>query len=281
MVSKMNLIEIARNAIIRPEPDELDLPYIEGEVIEGVYRDEYVLPPPVPSLSTVLNSLGHLPSYSALIGLCEDGMPFLMDLSNPAPGSILISGQPGSGKTRLLTALLTSAARLNDPQTVNFCLITPQLHEVESLKKYPHCLGIAAPYERTASEMIIKLAAIAEQRRSGRELGPAVILAIDDLAYLTGEYLDYGVYVHLKWLLQNGPGSLIWPVATLRSDQVHAMDRRLVGSFSTKFIGQWHLENNSRRLNAASRTFSEHLLPEGTFEVLYNNQWIRFTVPSV
>jgi hypothetical protein len=277
----MNLIEIARNAIIRPEPRDLDLPYVEGEVIEGVFRDEYVLPSPGPSLSAVLSSLGHLPSYSALLGLCEDGMPFLVDLSNPSPGSILISGQQGSGKTRLLAALLTSAARLNDAHSVNFCVISPQLHEVESLKRYPHCLGVAAPYERVASEMIMKLAAIAEQRRSGRELGPAVIIAIDDLAYLAGEYLDYGVYVHLKWLLQHGPASMIWPVATLRSDHVQAVDRRLLGSFSTQFIGQWHLENNPQRLSAANRTFSEHLLPEGTFEVLYNNQWIRFTVPSV
>jgi FtsK/SpoIIIE family len=277
----MNLIELARNAILRPEPADLSLPYIEGEVIEGIYRDEYVLPTPTPSLSTVLGSLGHLPSYSALLGLCDDGLPFLMDLSDPAPGSILITGQPGSGKTRLLAALLTSAARLNDPRSVSFCVISPQLYEVESLGRFPHCQGIAPPYERTASEMIMKLAAIAEQRRSGRELGPAIILAIDDLAYLAGEYLDYGVSVHLKWLLHYGPASMVWPVVTLRSDQFHAVDRRLLGSFSTKVLGQWHFENDPRKLNPGGRTLSRHLLPEGTFEVLFNNQWIRFAVPSI
>ncbi len=277
----MNLIEIARNAMLRPEPQELDLPYLEGEVVEGIYRDEYLLPPPVPSLSAVLASLGHLPSQSALIGLCEDGMPFLMDLSNPSPGSILITGQPGSGKTRLLAALLTSAAQLNDPYSMNFCVISPQLYELEPLRRFSHCQGIAAPYERDASEMIMKLAAVAEQRRSGRELGPAVILAIDDLAYLAGEYLDYGVSAHLRWLLQYGPASMVWPVVTIRSDQAYAVDRRMLAFFSTRFLGQGHYEHDNHKLGYGSRNLSEHFLQEGTFEVLFNNQWIRFTVPSV
>jgi hypothetical protein len=277
----MNLIQIARNVLSRTEDVDYEVPYLEGEVIEGIYRDEYALPPPGPSLSSVLNSLGHVPSFSALIGLCEDGLPFLMDLSNPSPGSILISGQPGSGKTRLLTSFLTSAARLNDPRTVNFCMITPQLHEAEALKKYPHCLSITAPYERAASEMIIRMSAIAESRRSGREMGPAMILAIDDLAYFAGEYMDHGVYVHLKWLLRNGPHSMIWPVATLTSERLHSLDRGLLSAFSTKFTGGNYGRNIPVRLNPDSQGVSEYLLPESSFESLQQGHRVRFTVPSI
>ena len=62
----------------------------------------------IPSLEQVLAGLSSIPEYSILIGAGEDGSPILMDLSNSEAGSLLILGDPGSGKTRLMLSSTTS-----------------------------------------------------------------------------------------------------------------------------------------------------------------------------
>jgi hypothetical protein len=278
----MNRSGTALKPLARREPEFFD-PSLSPEpvVIDGVFRDEYLLPYPAPSLDRILGSLGHLPAYSVLIGMCEDGLPFLMDLRNPAPGSILITGEQGSGKTKFLISLLASAAKLNSPEQVSFCLVTPHVDEMEALAQLPHCQSMAAPYERRASEIIMTLSAIAEQRRSGRELGPAIVLAIDDLAYLAGEFLDYSVYVHLKWLLRNGPQSMIWPVVTVSAEQAYSVDRQLMNSFKTRFDGNPAASGMARQFDLTAPEPSGYYLPEPSFGVRHDNEWIRFLVPSL
>ena len=74
--------------------------------------------PPVPLLREVLARLNPCPSYSMLMGVCDDDLPLLLDLSNPAAGSVLVVSDVQYGNTLFVKTMLASAYTLNTPQQV-------------------------------------------------------------------------------------------------------------------------------------------------------------------
>jgi hypothetical protein len=269
---------------LAPELETRQIPVDSFELTDITDKDFALsLPAPRPqgpSLQTLLRKIGPQPPYSVLIGLCEDGLPFLFDLSDPSPGTILITADRQSGKTRLLQSILTSTSQLNSMEEVNFYLITSHPDESQSVQQHGHCLDILRPEERAASALVLDFAAIANQRRSGREFGPAMILAIDDLASL-GQQLDQKETRYLQWLLQYGPQSRVWTVATLESERVRQVDRRLVPSFGTRLIGKIASPGLANLLSGYPDPVCESLEAGSQFCVLYGNEWIRFWIPGI
>lgn len=190
----------------------------------------------LPTLREIVNQLRPLPPYNALLGVCEDGLPFLFDLSDPSPGSILITGEAGSGKSRLLRGILASAGAMNRADQVSFNLICTDFGLFSDVNRSAHCLNSVSTYDRSSSELVIDLAKIAEQRKSGRQRGPIIILAIDDLGTLLS-YNEFEVFSHLKWLVKFGPESGIWPLATLKAGRLNKYGKRLLNEFGTHLVG--------------------------------------------
>ena len=225
----------------------------------------------LPTLREIVNKLKPLPPFSAVVGICEDGLPFLFDLSDPTPGSVLISGDDSTGKTHLLKTILGSASALNHPGTVKYTLITPNSGIFSDFTSRTHCTETISTYERASSERIINLVNIAEQRKSGRHTGPALILAIDDLGALLS-YNEFEVYSHLRWLVKHGPDSLIWPIAILRPGNLNSQSKRVVNEFRTQLIGR----QASTYLPPSSDQYHNGSSGNGHFETYMENQWVRF-----
>ena len=58
-------------------------------------------------------------------------------------------------------------------------------------------------YSSQAQELILDICAIAEQRRSGRELGiPIVLIIRNTQGFVKRSSLDFGVKTHLNWLIK-------------------------------------------------------------------------------
>ncbi|MFC1922069.1 FtsK/SpoIIIE domain-containing protein [Chloroflexota bacterium] len=186
-----------------------------------------------PSLYRILDTYGAFPPYSLVIGLSKDGLPFMLDLDNPKSGSILVVGETGSGKTQLLNVVSTSACLLNNPQNVSLHVISKKANEYTGLFNFPHCQTLLNPYDRAAGEMVIELASIAEQRRTGRELGSMRMLIIDDFSSISRMLSDYSVYLNLKTLVSRGPKSGIWPIISINPNDVHEEIGHLLRSFGT------------------------------------------------
>ena len=186
-----------------------------------------------PHLHTILDAYGAFPRYSLVIGLGRDGLPFMLDLDNPKSGAILLVGETGCGKTELLNVLSQSACLLNNPQDVNLYVISNKVNEYTNLINYPHCQGLLAPYEREAGEIVIELASIAEQRRSGREFGSTMMLIIDDLSSFSRMLNDYSVYLNLKTLVSRGPKAGIWPIISINPNDVHEEKGHFLRTFGT------------------------------------------------
>jgi len=252
-----------------------------SQIVESTAIEIPRLPYQSPTVYSLLDSIQPLPAYSTVFGTCDDGVPFLMDLRDPSPGAILILGDPGSGKSRLLRTILTSTSLINSPDKVNYCLITSKDRTFYAVTGKDHCLAAVSPYDKAASKLIMEMSALTEQRRNGRHRGPAVILAIDDLAVFAADRLDYDVFVHFKWLLEEGPKSHIWPVITLNAHQFKKVDKRLLSAFGSLFLSSIQSPRLLEEFTGGYSPSAHSLYPGYQFEFRYAGDWIRFTLPAV
>jgi hypothetical protein len=234
--------------------------------------DQLIIPP---VQRRTLPNLGPLPRYSAIIGVCEDGLPLLFDLSNPSAGCILILGSAQTGKCKLLKSILLSASLLNSPRDVNYFLVTPDPGKFADLAGYDHCSGVYSSYERAARELIIELASIAEQRKSGRQIGAMIILAIDDL-YTFLKDREFEVDLHLKWLLKNGPNNGVWCIATLKPEYITKLRSEHLLLFKTRLIANSH----PLSLEPGNRLPSQNSYPD-TFKTQIGSQPVHFWIPDL
>lgn len=187
----------------------------------------------MPSLRSILDTYGAFPAHSLVIGMCTDGLPFMLDLDNPKSGSVLVVGEKGCGKTGLLRTMAISACNLNHSRGVKIHVICRQAREYADLLNYAHCETMLNAYDRAAGELVVELASISEQRRSGRERGEKIMLIIDDLANFEGMLRDYSVYLNLKSLISRGPMSGVWPLAAINLNDIREKRGQLLRSFGT------------------------------------------------
>jgi hypothetical protein len=144
-----------------------------------------------------------MPAYSTILGICDDGLPLVLDLNDPNPGAILITGGRHTGKSHLLKSILNSACSMNNIDQLYFYFISPESGSHHDLELLSHCYGVLSSYDKAACELIVDLSALVEQRKSGRHLGTKCILAIDNLYELI-KHQDFEVLNHLKWLYRFG-----------------------------------------------------------------------------
>src|SRR5688500_16362265 len=85
--------------------------------------------PNLPSLKSVLTEAGSLPRKALFLGLAEDGLPILLNLYDPIPGPILITGDRASGKTSLLKMIARATEHLHTPAEVQYGVVTASPNE--------------------------------------------------------------------------------------------------------------------------------------------------------
>jgi Cdc6-like AAA superfamily ATPase len=229
------------------------------------------------TLPQLLDEFGPFPTQTAVFGLCEDNLPILLDFSDPVSGSIIIESPPDSGKTSLLKSILWSLVKINQPGEVSFILIAPENQRMDSLSRQPHCIKSFSPYQRESSEYIVRLCSSAEQRRSGRGRGPAIVLAIDDLAYLASDQMDGDVMVYFEWLIKAGPMSQIFTIATVNHVDLKTIDSRITSSFKSKINGiTMGMLPKSRGFPAINSSWFRN-----QFSLKLRNEYVRFAVPYI
>ena len=231
-----------------------------------------------PAMSEILEQTGPLPPHSVILGICEDGLPFLFDFTNPAPGSLLIIGDAGSGKSRLVKSILGSAMQLSKPDQLAYSIITPNagLFQDEMLT-IEYCQHFVSPNEKSASRLIESLAKQTENRRRSATPGQMIVLIIDDLAACL-QGLDDEQFRRLYWLIKHGPRSRIWVLATFDPASLEWMDERILDAFRTRLMGTVANPELAASL-AGDDGFSTQDLEEGSqFCVPFGDEWIRFWI---
>ncbi|MFH1446819.1 MAG: hypothetical protein ABIG43_05355 [Chloroflexota bacterium] len=233
----------------------------------------------IPTVGKIIDSVQLLPHHTLMLGLCSDGLPLFIDLSNPSLGSILITCEEGFGKTHQLQVLVDSALRMNLPSKIQTAVISLNPFEWGTLlsnsRGHKYSLGCFAWYDEKAKTTIENLTRLAEDRRSGKGQGSDILLILDDLAAL--DDLDYETQVNLRWLLEYGPQSKIWPIATLNIVAAVSMPY-WVDTFRTRILGRILIKEQLVDIMLHDDVLTADLDP-GEFTVKFGESWLRYRLP--
>lgn len=230
------------------------------------------------TLQQLMDEIGPLPPCSIVIGGCEDGMHFYLALDDPRPGSILLIGDRGCGKRRLIESVLTSAVKLNPPRRLRYALLSGNLSRFNGFTRSAHCYTALEPGIE-ACDLINELTDVFAQRWAGQGSGSPILLVVDDLTQARN-VLDERSFEDLVWLIQHGPQAHIWPVVTLHAEDFPATDEYVLDAFGTYLLGRIHSQETAQAFTGAGETFAGELKAGAQFSVLFDDQWIMFWVPE-
>ncbi|GAB4541227.1 MAG: hypothetical protein Fur002_09240 [Anaerolineales bacterium] len=209
-----------------------------------------------------------LPEDALFLGMAEDGLPLLLDLYDPVPGAILITGDAGCGKTDFLQMIARAAEQIHPPEKIRFAALTRQPEEWSGVSASSHCVGVY-PVE-AAGDLLESLVEWAHTNKGGEQ---CILLMIDDLPALT--QLPEPAAQHLRWLLLRGASRRVWAFAALNASRAHALGAWL-DLFRSRLFGRMALAEDARfAAGGVESRFDQ--LRRGQFTMPEGNRWVRFT----
>lgn len=211
------------------------IPDDNNEQVKPDFSDSVGIPTDVPSLEDLLLSNGGQPMYTIILGLCDDGLPLTLNLTNPAPGSLLLAGDHESGKTRLLRSILSSVTMISPADQVLFFILTNNRHEYTDLAELDNCKKLLTYQDQAAARLIPDLFEESEKRRS-KPSEAVVIVAVDELSHYL-QTLDSTSLSQFLRLIKHGPRLGIWILASLTATELDQIDPVIIEAFRTHLIG--------------------------------------------
>jgi hypothetical protein len=225
-----------------------------------------------PSLRRVLKDLGPLPNAALFRGVADDELPVLLNLGDPVPGPVLVAGDSGSGKTRLLHVIAEAITHSHDPDTLRFAVIAEQPDEWEGLSSSPNCEGILSFREPLTANYV---GSLVNWGHSNKRSGEFVVLLIDGVE---GLQADESLHQSLRWLLLRGPARRIWPIATVKATRASAFAQWLP-SFRTRLCGHIASDRDLTPLVGASDCSFNGLSSGTQFAMREGKGWLPFWLP--
>lgn len=239
--------------------------------LDSARRSEPV--PEVPGLTQVLDEFGSMPGEALFLGVASDGLPVLLNLHDPVPGPILISGDGGTGKTAFLQSIASAAGRMHQPEDLQFGVLTSHPDEWSGLEEIPNNVGVFPLYHKSAEDFILSLASWAHGNKTSRQ---AVLLLLDDLEAATN--LDFDAKQNLRWLFLRGPARRVWPINTLNPNRMENIMPWL-DAFHTRIFGT--IQDRRQAHSLGAETAGLHALAAGTQFVLQEgDHWLKFWIPG-
>jgi hypothetical protein len=262
------MTEINRYALMMEAMAELK-PELDAELARQVKPT-----PALPSLSEVLADYGPMPQEALFLGVASDGLPVLLNLYDPVPGPVLITADPGAGKTGLLQTVALAAAKMHQPDDLQFGVLTNHPDEWNGMEDIPNNVGIFPLYHQSSEDFILSLASWAHGNKTSQQ---SVLLLLDDLEAASN--LDFDARQNLRWLLLRGPARRVWPIITLNPNRMENIMPWL-DAFRTRVFGTMQNQKQISQLDAVSAELAS--LNSGShFTLQEGDHWLRFWLPSI
>ena len=231
--------------------------------------------PAAPTLSGVLTEIGPLPHEALFLGIASDGLPVLLNLRDPLPGPMLVTGDAGSGKTGFLQTIAHVVTQTHTAEDVQFGVITSHMDEWEHMETAPHRVGIFPSYHTSAQDFLLSLASWAHANKNARQ---SVLLLIDDLESVAN--LDFDALQNLRWLLLRGPSRRVWPIITMNAER-YGQVLSWIQIFRTRIFARIENERVAAALGGDKTSALDQLQAGIQFSLRENGNWLRFWLPSL
>jgi hypothetical protein len=131
-----------------------------------------------------------LPALTAVLGVCDDSLPVLFDLTDARTGPLVALGNPRSGKTSLLKVILQTARQFQGLQPVSHLVIANRPEEYAEFdvsdEERETCRGIFTPDTRDSLDALNQIVKLIDQRSQRGTAGPPILVVFDDLTFLPG-----------------------------------------------------------------------------------------------
>lgn len=229
----------------------------------------------LPSLKSLLTESNALPQEALYLGLAEDGLPVLLNLYDPTPGPILITGDRESGKTALLKMISRAVDMIHSPAEVQYCVISNHPNEWMRVDQSENCVGLY-PVQHESTANILE--SLVDWAHTNKGKDHSVLVMIDDLHEVAK--LGGPAEQHLRWLLLRGPSRNVWPIVTLNSAKANELQDWLT-FFRTRFFGQTTDVESAHTITGSSSFKLNDLIPGSQFAMRENNTLLKFWVPLI
>jgi hypothetical protein len=226
----------------------------------------------LPGLKETLKILGPLPRTALFLGLADDHLPVLLNLADPVPGPVLVAGDSGSGKTRLLQLVADAIGQTHDADSVRFAVIAEQPDEWDALSSSPNCEGILCFQQPLTTNYLSSLVNWAHTNKHSDQF---VVLLIDGLE---GLHADPSMHQSLRWLLLRGPARRIWPIVTVKATRASSVSEWLP-SFRTRLCGHIAADRDLTPLTGSADLTFDELQAGSQFCMREGRNWLPFRLP--
>lgn len=234
-----------------------------------------------------------LPSFTAVLGMCDDGAPLLMRLTSPDVAHVLISGTTGSGKTALCQTMILSLAMTHRRSQLQFVLVDPKRRAFAPFAPLPHLLwpliDNAADAAVAMSELVKLMDARSAQDRTacfanGKTTPtPCIVVVLDELADLMqasgkpmGNPTGKPLSEHLTRLAQRGREAGIHVVACTQKPSSQVVGPLIRANFPARLVGKVVTPEDARVAAGIGGTGAERLTGRGDFLAVAAGQVLRF-----
>jgi hypothetical protein len=260
-----------------PIPVETSQPAVSPSRATSTPRD------PLQALKVLLEQNSSLPTNSVVLGVCEDGLPLALDVTDPTPGALLVMGDNRDEQIRLLQTIVASACLRNSPRAVQFLVFT---HQPDAWRAWVnengferHCITVAPAQEESIRDWILQLADWTEQRRLGQRSGPPILLVIDTLYFVPR--LAYDIRLNFDWMVKEGPPAQIWTVAGISTELASSLGSRMLRSFQSRILGFAKDPEVYVRIAGLEKEHAATFNQPEKFSVQAGERWLEFQLPGV
>jgi len=226
--------------------------------------------PVSPTMRSVLTRIGPLPREALFLGLASDDLPVLLNLYDPVPGSLLVAGEAGSGKTAFLQSIARLLVQTHQPDDLQYGVVTSRPDEWAEIKNTSHCVGVFSTKDISAQDLILSMASWAHENKNSRQ---SVLLMIDDLE--AGAKLDFDILQNLRWLLSRGPSRRVWPIVAMDAER-YGQVISWIPIFRTRIFSRISDERVADALGGDKHAALNQLDVPNQFSLRENDVWVRF-----
>jgi len=238
-------------------------------------KDEVSALPPQPgSVSSTMNNIlaevGPFPREALFLGTASDRLPVLLNLHDPVPGPLLVTGETKAGKTAFLQSIVRSLIQTHQSGDLQYGVVTCHPDEWGEIESTSHRVGIFSVNDTSAQDLILSMATWAHENKKARQ---SVLLLVDDLEAIAK--LGFEGLQNFRWLLARGPSRRVWPIVTMSAER-YGQVISWIPLFRTRVFGRIENDRVANALGGDNVSALDQLEAPNQFSLRENDSWIRF-----